>query len=294
MPTSTRTCGPREARGRGARDEPRHRAVLTRAAGGRPGGDPAVHPAVRRIGRGRQVRWQRHGRRRPGGPVRRGRRPHALGRHPAGRRARRRAPDRPTHGPAGTRIRVPGRTAGDRRRHPRRGPHGARWQGQPGHRLGHQRPRPARRRPLRRGRRPHPGHRPRPRTGVRRRRRGRQPRYRRAAARRGPDPRGLHHRRRRERPVVQHQRRHRGRRARRSAGRRADPLPDRRRGPAGRHRRPRHVHAGVGSAHMVDGRIPHVVLLELFTDAGIGTMVHPVGGGPDTPPRDADTAGGAS
>jgi len=54
------------------------------------------------------------------------------------------------------------------------------------------------------------------------------------------------------------------------------------------------VHAGVGSAHMVDGRIPHVVLLELFTDAGIGTMVHPVGGGPDTPPRDADTAGGAS
>ena len=31
--------------------------------------------------------------------------------------------------------------------------------------------------------------------------------------------------------------------------------------------------AGVGSAHMVDGRIPHVVLLELFTDMGIGTMV---------------------
>jgi acetylglutamate kinase len=36
------------------------------------------------------------------------------------------------------------------------------------------------------------------------------------------------------------------------------------------------VHAvdhGVGSAHIVDGRVPHVVLLELFTDAGIGTMV---------------------
>jgi acetylglutamate kinase len=33
------------------------------------------------------------------------------------------------------------------------------------------------------------------------------------------------------------------------------------------------VRAGVGSAHMVDGRLPHVLLLELFTDVGIGTMV---------------------
>ena len=40
------------------------------------------------------------------------------------------------------------------------------------------------------------------------------------------------------------------------------------------------VEAGVGSAHMVDGRIPHVVLLELFTDLGIGTMVLPDGGLP--------------
>jgi len=38
------------------------------------------------------------------------------------------------------------------------------------------------------------------------------------------------------------------------------------------------VEAGVGSAHMVDGRIPHVLLLELFTDVGIGTMVLPDGG----------------
>ena len=30
---------------------------------------------------------------------------------------------------------------------------------------------------------------------------------------------------------------------------------------------------GAGSAHMLDGRIPHAVLLELFTDAGIGTMI---------------------
>jgi acetylglutamate kinase len=38
------------------------------------------------------------------------------------------------------------------------------------------------------------------------------------------------------------------------------------------------VESGVGSAHMVDGRIPHVLLLELFTDMGIGTMVLPDGG----------------
>jgi acetylglutamate kinase len=35
----------------------------------------------------------------------------------------------------------------------------------------------------------------------------------------------------------------------------------------------RAVRNGVTSAHLVDGRIPHVALLELFTDAGIGTMI---------------------
>ena len=35
------------------------------------------------------------------------------------------------------------------------------------------------------------------------------------------------------------------------------------------------VRGGVGSAHIVDGRRPHSLLLELFTDAGIGTMVTP-------------------
>jgi acetylglutamate kinase len=35
------------------------------------------------------------------------------------------------------------------------------------------------------------------------------------------------------------------------------------------------VRSGVGSAHIVDGRRPHSLLLELFTDAGIGTMVTP-------------------
>ena len=36
------------------------------------------------------------------------------------------------------------------------------------------------------------------------------------------------------------------------------------------------IHAvdhGVGSAHILDGRIPHVLLLEVFTDSGIGTMI---------------------
>ena len=35
----------------------------------------------------------------------------------------------------------------------------------------------------------------------------------------------------------------------------------------------RAVQNGVTSAHLVDGRIPHVALLELFTDAGTGTMI---------------------
>ena len=33
------------------------------------------------------------------------------------------------------------------------------------------------------------------------------------------------------------------------------------------------VEGGVGSAHIVDGRKPHSLLIELFTDAGIGTKV---------------------
>src|SRR5437588_4158 len=33
------------------------------------------------------------------------------------------------------------------------------------------------------------------------------------------------------------------------------------------------IHGGVSNAHIVDGRVPHSVLLELFTDAGIGTKV---------------------
>ena len=41
----------------------------------------------------------------------------------------------------------------------------------------------------------------------------------------------------------------------------------------------RAVRGGVPQAHVLDGRLPHAVLLEIFTDAGIGTMVVPAGRG---------------
>ena len=33
------------------------------------------------------------------------------------------------------------------------------------------------------------------------------------------------------------------------------------------------VKAGVASAHIVDGRVAHAVLLEVFTDVGVGTLI---------------------
>jgi acetylglutamate kinase len=33
------------------------------------------------------------------------------------------------------------------------------------------------------------------------------------------------------------------------------------------------IHGGVNHAHIVDGRVPHALLLELFTDAGLGTKI---------------------
>jgi len=39
----------------------------------------------------------------------------------------------------------------------------------------------------------------------------------------------------------------------------------------------RAVRGGVPQAHVLDGRLPHSVLLEIFTDSGIGTMVIPDG-----------------
>jgi len=35
------------------------------------------------------------------------------------------------------------------------------------------------------------------------------------------------------------------------------------------------IHGGVSNAHIVDGRVPHSLLLELFTDAGQGTKIRP-------------------
>jgi acetylglutamate kinase len=35
------------------------------------------------------------------------------------------------------------------------------------------------------------------------------------------------------------------------------------------------VKSGVRSAHIIDGRVPHAVLLEVFTDAGVGTLIKP-------------------
>jgi acetylglutamate kinase len=40
------------------------------------------------------------------------------------------------------------------------------------------------------------------------------------------------------------------------------------------------VLGGVPRAHVLDGRLPHAVLLEIFTDSGIGTMVVPDGPAP--------------
>jgi len=48
------------------------------------------------------------------------------------------------------------------------------------------------------------------------------------------------------------------------------------------------VRAGVPQAHILDGRLPHAILLEIFTDSGIGTMVVPtVGGTPADDPQNA-------
>jgi acetylglutamate kinase len=37
----------------------------------------------------------------------------------------------------------------------------------------------------------------------------------------------------------------------------------------------RAVRGGVGRAHILDGRVPHALLLEIFTNEGVGTMVSP-------------------
>jgi len=37
----------------------------------------------------------------------------------------------------------------------------------------------------------------------------------------------------------------------------------------------RALQAGVGKVHLVDGRVEHAIVLELFTPEGVGTMVTP-------------------
>ena len=37
------------------------------------------------------------------------------------------------------------------------------------------------------------------------------------------------------------------------------------------------VQNGVRSAHVVDGRVEHALLLELLTDKGVGTLIHKTG-----------------
>ena len=33
------------------------------------------------------------------------------------------------------------------------------------------------------------------------------------------------------------------------------------------------VKTGVNSAHIIDGRVEHAVMLEIFTDEGVGTLI---------------------
>ena len=45
----------------------------------------------------------------------------------------------------------------------------------------------------------------------------------------------------------------------------------------------RAVDGGVGKAHVLDGRVPHALLLEVFTDQGVGTQILPDGAAEETP-----------
>ncbi|GGO21254.1 acetylglutamate kinase [Microbispora rosea subsp. aerata] len=53
------------------------------------------------------------------------------------------------------------------------------------------------------------------------------------------------------------------------------------------------VRGGVPQAHVLDGRVPHALLLEIFTDEGIGTMVEPDDAAPEVPDGTGAAAHGA-
>ncbi|MFR9723050.1 acetylglutamate kinase [Streptomyces sp. MS19] len=52
------------------------------------------------------------------------------------------------------------------------------------------------------------------------------------------------------------------------------------------------VRNGVGNARVIDGRVPHAILLEIFTDEGVGTMVVPDETPVDTPDDTPDDTQG--
>ena len=41
------------------------------------------------------------------------------------------------------------------------------------------------------------------------------------------------------------------------------------------HNKVRALAGGVASVHIIDGRVPHNVVAELFTSRGVGTMIRP-------------------
>ena len=226
------------------------------------------------------------------------------------RRPRRRAGDHVLHGAARHAGRVRRRPAREQPGDGRDRQDGAGREGQQGHRPAAEPPRPARGRPVRRRRQPLP-RRPSERAGRRghrlrrahRARRGRPP----APHRAGLHPGDRVGRRRPRGQLVQRQRRRCGQRGGARARRVQGPVPhrrarlaarpgrsrvvdqrgDRRRGPGGDGDDraaacgPKlqacldAIHGGVGNAYIIDGRLPHSLLLELFTDAGTGTKIGP-------------------
>ncbi len=271
--------------------------------------------AVPRRGGRREIRRPRDGRRLVAPGLRRRRRLPPLRRPPAGRGPRRRPADHRPPRPARHPVGVPRRAAGHHARGHGGGADGAGRPGQPrGRGRGERSTARSRvglsgedagllhRRTPYRGRGRRAG---RPRFG-RRRRRGRS-RCGAQPARRRADPGRRDGRPRPRRRALQRQRRHRRGGAGGGAARAEARRPHRRRGPLRRlagHRRDHQRHPGEASsptccrpclrgwcprwrpacarskaacpqAHVLDGRVPHALLLEVFTDEGVGTMVLP-------------------
>jgi acetylglutamate kinase len=50
------------------------------------------------------------------------------------------------------------------------------------------------------------------------------------------------------------------------------------------------IEGGVKTAHIIDGRVPHALLLEVLTDHGVGTLIKARSGSPPSP-RASDGGG---